>query len=233
MRFAPAVVAPKGQRRAQWRMFAELSRRMGLPLFGSARRDTQLADVVLDDEVIAAAMTGHARHPWDEVRAQPYGIRDESVAPGWMIPGRLPHLLDLAPPELVAQFTGDHITTGWLEQLPAAGQMVMINRRTAGQYNSLAPRTPAGPTLLVHPDDADRHALRNGDTTEISTASGSCRAVVEISDTMLPGVVSLPHAYAAANVNHLTSTADIDPLNGMPILSGFAVSISGPVALVT
>jgi hypothetical protein len=34
-------------------------------------------------------------------------------------------------------------------------------------------------------------------------------------------------------VNQLTSTADIDPLNGMPILSGFAVSISGPVPLVT
>ena len=158
------------------------------------------------------------------MRAQPYGIRDESVAPGWMIPGRLPHLLDLAPSELVAQFTG-----GWFEQLPAAGQMVMINRRTAGQYNSLAPRPPAEPTLLVHPDDADRHALHNGDVTEISTRSGACRARVEISDTVLPGVVSMPHAYAAANVNHLTSTADIDPLNGMPILSGFAVSISGPV----
>lgn len=225
LRFAPAVVAPKAERRPQWWMFAELSRRMGLPLFGSARRDAQLADVELDDEVIAAAVAGHARRPWDEVRAQPYGVRDQSVEPGWMIPGRLPHLLDLAPPELVAQFQG-----GWLEQLPAAGQLVMINRRTAGQYNSLAPRTPAGPTLLVHPDDANRHALRNGDITEVSTLSGSCRAVVEISDTVLPGVVSLPHAYATANVNHLTSTSDIDPLNGMPILSGFAVSISGPVA---
>jgi anaerobic selenocysteine-containing dehydrogenase len=253
MRFAPAVVAPKGDRRPQWWMFAELSRRMGLPLFGSVRRDAQLAGVALDDDVIAAAMAGHARRPWAEVRAQPYGIRDQSVAPGWMIPGRLPHLLDLAPPELVAQFTGGQNSGGqnsggqnsggqdsggqnlggWLEQLPAAGQLVMINRRTAGQYNSLAPRTPAGPTLLVHPDDADSRALRNGDTTQISTASGSCRAVVEISDTMLPGVVSLPHAYAAANVNQLTSTADIDPLNGMPILSGFAVSISGPVPLVT
>jgi anaerobic selenocysteine-containing dehydrogenase len=226
LRFAPAVVEPTGERRAQWWMFAELSRRMGLPLFGSARRDAALADVELDDETIAEAMAGQARRPWDEVRAQPYGIRDESMAPGWMIPGRLPRLLDLAPPELVDQFTG-----GWLEQLPAGGQLVMINRRTPGQYNSLAPRPPAGPTLLVHPADAARHGLDDGDTTEISTVSGCCQAQVELSDTMLPGVVSLPHAYPSANVNHLTSTADIDPLNGMPILSGFAVSLSGPLAV--
>jgi anaerobic selenocysteine-containing dehydrogenase len=224
LRFAPAVVASTTDRRPQWWMFAELSRRMGLPLFGSARRDAQLAGVALDDEAIAASMAGQARRPWDEVRAQPYGIRDDSVAPGWMIPGRLARPLDLAPPELVAQFTG-----GWLEQLPTAGQLVLINRRTAGQYNSLAPRPPAEPTLLVHPVDADRHALRNGDITEVSTASGCCRARVEVSDSVLPGVVSLPHAYATANVNLLTSTADIDPLNGMPILSGFAVSISSRI----
>lgn len=226
LRFAPAVVAPSQQRRAQWWMFAELSRRLGLPLFGSARRDAQLADVELDDEAIAAAMAGAARRPWTEVRAEQYGILDDALAPGWMIPARLPRLLDLAPPELVAQFTGP-----WLEQLPAVGQLVMINRRTADQYNSLAPRTPAGPTLLVHPADAARHGLADGDTTEVATVHGACRATVELSDAMLPGVVSLPHAYAAANVNHLTSTADIDPLNGMPILSGFAVTITGPVTV--
>jgi hypothetical protein len=52
---------------------------------------------------------------------------------------------------------------------------------------------------------------------------------VRVTDTIGPGVVSFPHAYRAANVNQLTSTADVDPLNGMPILSGFAVELSGPL----
>ena len=39
-------------------MFTELSRRMGLPLFASARRSAALADRVLDDEVIAESMLG-------------------------------------------------------------------------------------------------------------------------------------------------------------------------------
>ena len=80
-------------------MFAELSRRMGLPLFGSARRDAAAGRRALDDEVIAAVDGRPARRrPWAEVRAAPYGMRDDSVAPGWLVPGRLPHRLDLAPP---------------------------------------------------------------------------------------------------------------------------------------
>ncbi|MEO5900058.1 MAG: molybdopterin-dependent oxidoreductase, partial [Ilumatobacteraceae bacterium] len=225
LRFAPAAVAPTAERKPQWWMFAELSRRLDLPLFGSARRNGQLATVELDDEVIAGSMAGQARHPWADVRAAPYGILDDALGAGWLIPGRLPHLLDLTPPELVQQFAGP-----WLEQLPAAGQLVMINRRTPGQYNSMAPRPPARPTVLVHPDDAGRHGLLDGDTTEISTGSGRCRATVELTTAISVGVVSLPHAYASANVNNLTSTADVDPLNGMPILSGFAVVLSGPVA---
>ena len=57
--------------------------------------------------------------------------------------------------------------------------------------------------------------------------AGSCTAPVEITDTMSPGVVSLPHGHGASDVNQLLTTADVDPLNGMPIMSGFAVSGAG------
>ena len=53
---------------------------------------------------------------------------------------------------------------------------------------------------------------------------------VRVTDVIGRGVVSFPHAYRSANVNQLTSTADVDPLNGMPILSGFAVELSGPLS---
>ena len=36
---------------------------------------------------IAESIMASARRPWAEVRAAPYGIRDESVAPGWLVPG--------------------------------------------------------------------------------------------------------------------------------------------------
>ena len=76
------------------------SRRLGLPLFGSSRRAAALADRSLDDEVIAEAMAGQARHPWYEVRAAPVRRGRRRARAGWLVPGRLPHRLDVAPPEL-------------------------------------------------------------------------------------------------------------------------------------
>jgi anaerobic selenocysteine-containing dehydrogenase len=224
LRFAPAVVAPVGERRNQWWIFAELSRRLGLPLFGSSRRDAQLAGRDLDDEVIAEVMASGARHPWADVRAAPYGMADDPLPAGWLVPGRLPRLLDVAPPEFVAVLEGS-----WSPPSPAATELVMTNRRTSRQYNSFAVR-PSVPTLFIHPDDAATRGLGDGDTAVISTPAGSCTAAVEITATTSPGVVSLPHGHGASDVNQLLTTADVDPLNGMPIMSGFAVTVSALVS---
>jgi anaerobic selenocysteine-containing dehydrogenase len=224
LRFAPAVIAPRAERRPQWWVFAELSRRLGLPLFGSARRDAALAGRELDDEVIAESLGAGARRPWAEVRAAPYGVLDGALEPGWLVPGRLPQLLDVAPPELVAQLerwsAPDH---------SGSETLIMINRRTSARYNSFPVKTST-PTLLIHPDDARRHGLQHGDTTVVRTKVGSCRAVVEPTDAMRPGVVSLPHGFREADVNQLTTSAVVDPLNAMPVMSGYEVSVSGPVS---
>ena len=81
------------------------------------------------------------------------------------------------------------------------------------------------PSLLVHPDDALTRGLDTGDVAVISTANGSCRVVVEVTASVRPGVVSLPHGFDEANVNRLTSAADADPLSGMTVLSGLPVEV--------
>lgn len=223
LRWAPAVVEPLGERRPQWWVFAELSRRLGLPLFGSRKRDALLAGVELDDAAIAAALADGARHPWDEVRAAPYGVLDDALDAGWLIPDRLPGLLDVAPPEVATAFAE------WAPPAtPMDGQLVMINRRTANRYNTFAVR-PSIPTVLVHPDDAQRLGLAGGDVTEVATANGACRAAVELAEVMRPGVVSMPHGFADADVNALTTCTTADALNAMPEMSGFVVSLSGPL----
>jgi len=220
LRYAPAVVAPTGERRPQWWVFAELSRRLDLPLFGSSRRAAEVAGRPLDDEVIAEVITLGARHPWNEVRAAPYGMADDPLPAGWLVPGRLPHLLDVAPPEIVGLLDGS-----WAPPARAAGELTMTNRRTSRQYNSFAVQSST-PTLYIHPDDAAARGLADGDEAVVATAIGSCRALVEVTATTSPGVVSLPHGHGAADVNQLLTTDDVDTLNGMPIMSGFAVTVS-------
>ena len=185
LRWVPAVVEPVGERRPQWWIVAELAERLGLAKYGSRRRDARFADgeIDVDDAVIAESLLANARRTWDEVIASPYGIRDTSVPPGWLVPDRLPQPLDLAPVELVEQLAGTSTD-------PAP--LVLINRRTPQQYNTLHREVtgrgrPANPALLVHPFDASARGLAHGETAILRTALGECRAVVEIDRGDPPG----------------------------------------------
>jgi anaerobic selenocysteine-containing dehydrogenase len=50
-------------------------------------------------------------------------------------------------------------------------------------------------TLLIHPSDAQRHEITDGEPVDVSTSEGSIRVIAEVTDEMMPGVVSLPHGW--------------------------------------
>ena len=79
--------------------------------------------------------------------------------------------------------------------------------------------------LRIHPDDARRIGLADGGRARISTKRGSAEVVVEISDRMQPGHVSLPNGLGVdfpdvgptgVAPNELTSGGDRDWLAGTP-----------------
>ncbi len=94
-------------------------------------------------------------------------------------------------------------------------------------------------TLHIHPDDARRLGLVDGEQAAVSSRTGTVVAPVEITDAVMPGVVSLPHGWghddpdarlrvaaehAGANSNVLADEALIDPLSGNAVLNGIRVS---------
>src|SRR4029079_16560082 len=50
-------------------------------------------------------------------------------------------------------------------------------------------------TLLIHPDDARRTGGGAGARARVSSEAGSVEIAVEVSDEMMPGVVSMPHGW--------------------------------------
>ena len=50
-------------------------------------------------------------------------------------------------------------------------------------------------TLHVHPDDAERYELLDGADAEVRSRTGAVVAQVEVTDAIMPGVVSLPHGW--------------------------------------
>ncbi|WNG89214.1 molybdopterin-dependent oxidoreductase [Mycobacterium sp. ITM-2016-00317] len=79
-------------------------------------------------------------------------------------------------------------------------------------------------TLLIHPDDAAGNGVSDGQLVEVSTSEGSVVVVAEVSDEMMPGVVSLPHGWG-----HGVDGTRMDVANAHP---GVNVNLLNPGALV-
>ena len=94
-------------------------------------------------------------------------------------------------------------------------------------------------TLHIHPDDAERLGLGDGAMAVVRSAAGSIEAPVEVTDGIMPGVVSIPHgwghdadgvrmnvasAHAGVNSNLLADESQVEPLSGNAVLNGIPVS---------
>jgi anaerobic selenocysteine-containing dehydrogenase len=96
-------------------------------------------------------------------------------------------------------------------------------------------------TLLVHPDDAARRGLRDGEPATVVSEAGRVVVPVEVSDEMKPGVVSLPHGWghdlpgvrlsiaaehAGVNNNHLAPGHFVDVPSGNAAVNGIPVEVA-------
>jgi anaerobic selenocysteine-containing dehydrogenase len=93
----------------------------------------------------------------------------------------------------------------------------------------------------MHPGDAARLSLREGQEVRVKSRTGEVEARVSITVDIREGVVSLPHGYGHAgldgkqriaagvrgpNVNALTDDQLVEPLIGTAILNGVPVEIA-------
>lgn len=82
-----------------------------------------------------------------------------------------------------------------------AEELVLTSRRHLRSNNSWLHNVPAlmrgkdRCTLLIHPDDATRAGISTGQLVDVSTGEGQVSVCAEISEEMMPGVVSLPHGW--------------------------------------
>ena len=93
----------------------------------------------------------------------------------------------------------------------------------------------------MHSSDANRLELNDNDQVVAKSRVGEIRLPVEITDSIMPGVVSIPHGYghnrkkteipiaeanAGASINDLTDELAVDPLTGNAAFSGQRITIT-------
>ena len=130
---------------------------------------------------------------------------------------------------------------------PRNGGLVLVGRRQLRSNNSWMHNLPAlvkgkeRCTMQVHPEDAERLGLADGRLALLRSAAGELEAPVEITDAIMPGVVSIPHGWghdapgarlsvasehAGVNSNLLADESMIEPLSGNAILNGIPVEVA-------
>jgi anaerobic selenocysteine-containing dehydrogenase len=111
--------------------------------------------------------------------------------------------------------------------------LTLIPRRQLRRENAREFRPGETAQLLINPIDAATLHINDGDQVTVSGTPGRSDASdlstltvnARVTDRIVPGAVSIPHGYATTNVNTLIDAQIIDPLSGMPHLSGSNVYV--------
>ena len=150
-------------------------------------------------------------------------------------------MIELAPPTMI-----DDVARLRERMAQRADGMVLIGRRDLRCSNSFMHNLPAlvkgrdRCTLQISPHDAGRMGLTHGGSARITSRVGSVVAPVEVTDDLMPGVISLPHgwghdvegsrlsvakAHAGVNTNVLTDDRAYDQASGTAVLFGTPVTV--------
>ena len=125
------------------------------------------------------------------------------------------------------------------------GALMLVGRRHVRSNNSwmhnidVLVRGRDRCTLEIHPDDARRTGVEQGGMAKVTSDTGTVVASVEVTDEIMPGVVSLPHGWGhdmdgtelsvasrRPGVNsNILSTGEMDPVSGNAILNGIPVEV--------
>jgi anaerobic selenocysteine-containing dehydrogenase len=177
-----------------------------------------------------------------KVRAAPSGIDLGALQ------ARVPEVLRTPSGkiELAPQMLLDDLARVDADLAAPVPDLVIIGRRQLRSNNSWMHNLPVLAkgayrcTALVHPRDAERLGLSHGSAADISNGTRSIQVQVEVSEEMMPGVVSLPHGWGhdlpgiqlgvaaerpGANLNVLLDETQRDPLSGNAVLSGIPITM--------
>lgn len=187
-----------------------------------------------------------------KLKAAPHGIDLGPLSS--CLPGRLrtaDKRIELAPEVLVKDV--ERVKAKLLDTASlhashnSGGDLLLIGRRQLRSNNSWmhnSQRLVRGRpqcTILMHPTDAAQRHLRPGQEVLVRSSVGCVEVPIEISEGMMPGVVSIPHGWghdrlgiqlevaqqhAGESINDVTDDLTIDALCGTAAFNGTWVAVA-------
>ncbi|MBB4860428.1 anaerobic selenocysteine-containing dehydrogenase [Novosphingobium chloroacetimidivorans] len=214
MAYTAQVVPIGADRRKTWWMFAELGRRLGFGVMDGIDPDTST-----DDDVLMA-IAANGRQPAEDLFAagprgiilpRIYGWVHDRVLPGgkWQIAPDA--LIDRLPDLLKPVERPDSL------RLVSGRELHNHNRMAYGRYGHKRFDANDLPTIGIHPEDAARQGVSQGDAVTVKGDRGSLSGTVRIDHSLLRGTLHLTHGALGRNACELVSS-EIDPATGQPVM---------------
>jgi len=268
-KFSPALFQPEAETRHDWEILLELQTRMEHDgafgsLFGSVKRKL-IKRLFGPERILDLGLRfgpyGGKLNPFSQgltlrkLKEAAHGI---DLGPlGSCLPRRLrtaDKRIELAPEVLVKDVervkaklldSGSHHSSHNASDY-FGGDLLLIGRRQLRSNNSWmhnSQRLVKGKpqcTILMHPTDAAQRHLDAGQEVSVRSRVGSVVVPIEISEEMMPGVVSIPHGWghdrlgiqlqvaqqhAGESINDVTDNLTIDALCGTAAFNGTWVAV--------
>jgi formate dehydrogenase len=266
------VVAPDAEQRDEASIYLDLCRAAGVDLFGSRvaqkllewsgrldrRRRSGRGGIpgVPQEHLLSlllrvtrqGSFRKLLRHPHGRPRADHPG---EDFLSGRMVTGD--GRVQLAPTALVEQ--ARKLEGDFRRECRRSGTLKLITKRSHETHNSWTHNIEAFVRgarstnhLHLHPDDAARLGLGDGDLADVSTGTATLRVPVKLLPDLMPGAVALPHGWGhqhatglsvasrttGVNANLLAADGpgSLERLSGMAQLTGIEVEVrraAGPL----
>ena len=268
--YSEAVVEIDEDQLTDWQIYLSLAERLDALNGKNTAHYAALWDKqpkgVVDDLLKAGLYGGKPRSADEEAFAYSNSTADESPVRGLSLETLKahPHGIDLGPlqpslPEALFHedkkihldfdyFMSDldRVNKHFFDVENQEKSMVLIGRRHLKTNNSWlhnSPRMVKGNnrcTLQLHPDDGKAHGIDDGDKVSVKSRVGQLTVEAEITDAIMPGVVSIPHGWGhnkkgiklsvasqtpGVNTNILTDDLQVDKLSGNAVLNGVPVML--------
>jgi anaerobic selenocysteine-containing dehydrogenase len=265
-KFSPALFQPDGDTRHDWEILVELQTRMEHDgFFGRVKREI-IKRFIGPERILDLGLRfgpyGARLNPFSKglnLRKLKKAVHGIDLGPlSSCLPGRLrtpDKRIELAPEVLVKDVERVKAKLLSTASLPCShnskGNLLLIGRRQLRSNNSWmhnSQRLVKGQsgksrcTILINPLDAAQRRLRPGQNVSVRSRVGSVVVPIEISEEMMPGVVSIPHGWghdrlgiqlevaqqhAGESINDVTDSLAIDALCGTAAFNGTWVAVEG------
>ena len=264
-----AIVPPQGEQRDEATIYVDLAKASGIDLWGSriAQRAMEVAKAahslgrrgeqpsVPQELLLSTLLRATRQGSFKKLLKHKHGRLRPRHDPGSFLGKRVIHddrKVHLAPAALLRQ--AEKLEADFQLELETKDALKLITRRAITTHNSWTHNIEefvagdrATNHLYVHPRDAERIGIAEGDLADVSTDTATVRVPVKIHAELMPGTVALPHGWGhqdsdlgvarkttGVNVNLLAADGPdrLEKVSGMANLTGFIVDVrpaAGPL----